>query len=54
MVKVVYSRYYGIVVKIKNYGEYKMNILSIRNISKTYCGNIPFKALDKVSLNIEK
>ncbi len=31
-----------------------MNILSIRNISKTYCGNIPFKALDKVSLNIEK
>ncbi len=34
MVKVVYSRYYGIVVKIKNYGEYKMNILSIRNISK--------------------
>lgn len=54
MVKVVYSRYYGIIVKIKNYGEYKMNILSIRNISKTYCGNIPFKALDKVSLNIEK
>lgn len=54
MVKIVYSRYYGIVVKIKNYGEYKMNILSIRNISKTYCGNIPFKALDKVSLNIDK
>lgn len=54
MVKIVYSRYYGIVVKIKSYGEYKMNILSIRNISKTYCGNIPFKALDKVSLNIDK
>ncbi|CZS11641.1 hypothetical protein CDFC105_93861 [Clostridioides difficile] len=29
---------------------YKRQILSIRNISKTYCGNIPFKALDKVCL----
>lgn len=31
-----------------------MNILSIRNILKIYCGNILFKVLDKVSLNIEK
>ncbi|CZR96921.1 MULTISPECIES: ABC transporter ATP-binding protein [unclassified Clostridioides] len=31
-----------------------MNILSIKNISKTYCGKVPFKALDKVSINIEK
>lgn len=31
-----------------------MDILSIKNISKIYCGKVSFKALDKVSINIEK
>ncbi|UWD47676.1 ABC transporter ATP-binding protein [Clostridioides difficile] len=31
-----------------------MNILSIKNISKTYHGKIPYKALDRINLNIEK
>lgn len=31
-----------------------MNILSIKNISKTYNGKIPYKALDRINLNIEK
>ncbi|MCC0650405.1 ABC transporter ATP-binding protein [Clostridioides sp. ZZV15-6598] len=31
-----------------------MNILSIKNISKTYYGKVPYKALDSINLNIEK
>ncbi|MGX9757781.1 ABC transporter ATP-binding protein [Clostridioides difficile] len=31
-----------------------MNILSIKNISKIYHGKIPYKALDRINLNIEK
>lgn len=31
-----------------------MNILSIKNISKTYHGKVPYKALDSINLSIEK
>lgn len=31
-----------------------MNILSIKNISKTYYGKVPYKALDSINLSIEK